>query len=215
MKYPEQINVHVFKEHPVKNYLGEEYQEFDIIGKHIGVIDFLVLGKFSDLSYCKAVIAKFAEISKSQIKDFLNYQLSLINDKKRWLVDLEKLIDINPGPFNKIRPSLQSEISSCLTDLLNRNENEFKPQNRLIWKGDDVDLLEVIIALTESKAITNLQGKTVRSEILKVFEEIFGLTIKDANKKIGSAIGRKRDNAPFLKSMLEAYENYARQAKNK
>ncbi|MBK7110273.1 MAG: RteC domain-containing protein [Bacteroidetes bacterium] len=212
--YPARIISHSFKEHPIKNYLADEYSEFDLIGKQVNTIDFTYRGKFSDLTYCKALIQKFSEITISQLPEFIEYQLKLVSDKKQWLFDLEKLVETNRDILDKKRAAFSTEISNCLQTILNKSKNA-ESVNNLIWKGNDVDLLELIVALSEAKMITNLKGDTVRSEIIKIFEKLFGLSIKDANKKISAAGNRKRETAPFLTTLMNAYKNYVHQGKIK
>lgn len=213
--YSAKIVPHVFKEHPVKNHLAENYDEFDITGKHADTIDFINRGKFSDLAYCKALIAKFAELSKSQFKEFVEYQLSLVIDKKRWVTDLEKFTELNIELINLKQTGLVEHISKIIDGYLNQAVDNISIENKLHWNGNDTDLLELVVALTQTGIITNKVGKSPRTEVLSVFEGLFGITVKESEKKLEAAAKRKRDKAPFLKSLVLAFEKYTNRYENK
>lgn len=207
--YTNKVIPHAFKEHPVKNHLAENYEEFDITGKHADTIDFANRGKFSDLAYCKALMAKFTALSKSQFKQFIEYQTSLVLDKKRWLTDLEKFVELNAELINLKQTGLAEHISKVLDESLNQAGDNMDIENKLLWKGNDTELLELVVALTQTGKVTNKAGKSTRAEVLSVFEGLFGITVKDSEKKLEAAAKRKRDKTPFLKSLVLAFENYA------
>lgn len=212
--YSNTVISHSFKEHPVKNHLAENYGEFDITGKYADTIDFTNRGKFSDLAYCKALIAKFTELSKSQFKQFIEYQSSLVHDKQRWLTDLEKFIELNTELINLKQTGLAVHISKIIHESLNQVFDNFNIENKLLWRGNDTELLELVVALTKTGKVTNKAGKSNRAEVLSVFEALFGITVKDSEKKLEAAAKRKKDKTPFLKSLVLAFENYAKHYEN-
>lgn len=81
--------------------------------------------------------------------------------------------------------------------------------NKLIWCKSDTDLLELVTALLEMKAINNSQNNLSRKEAIDIFSKIFGIEIKDAESKLSRATVRKKEISPFLKALKESFDNYA------
>ena len=82
-------------------------------------------------------------------------------------------------------------------------------KSNLIWTKSDTDLLELITALMEIKAINNIDHNLTRKDAIEIFSKIFGREIKDAESKLSRATERKKDISPFLNSLKESFDNYA------
>jgi hypothetical protein len=205
-----QIRLHVFKEHPIKNHENEEYSEYDVTSKYYDTADFIFDGEFSDTIYCKAIFSKFSELSNSQIPNFINYQLELISDKKQWLYDLEKLIENNPDRINRIRPDLHTLLTKLIQsniELINK-PSIVGSSKRLKWKGTQIELLELITALTQMKRIGSEEGISSRAEVIEFFESIFIIELKDPEKKLTQTRGRKKGYVYFLDKLSENFKNW-------
>lgn len=81
--------------------------------------------------------------------------------------------------------------------------------NSLVWKKSDTDLLELITALMEIKAINNIDHNLTRKDAIEIFSKVFGREIKDAESKLSRATERKKDISPFLSLLKESFDNYA------
>ncbi len=73
------------------------------------------------------------------------------------------------------------------------------------WNRSDIDCLELITALVELKAITNESGNLTRTEAIAVFENLFGMNIKDAESKLSKAGNRKKSRHPFLDELTKKF----------
>ena len=99
-------------------------------------------------------------------------------------------------------------------DLINQmKDSEFKGKSRssndLLWNKNETDLLELIVALTETKSITNSDGNLSRKDVYEIFSQIFNTPLKDAESKLTRATNRKKDVSPYLTSLKVAFDNYA------
>ena len=205
-----QIRLHVFKEHPIKNHETEEYGEYDVTSKYYDTADFIFNGEFSDTIYCKAIFSKFSELSNSQIPNFINYQLELISDKKQWLYDLEKLIENNPDRINRIRPDLNTLLTNLIQskiELFNKPSKISSPK-QLKWKGTQIELLELITALTQMKKIGSEEGISSRAEVIEFFESIFEIELKDPEKKLTQTRSRKVGFVYFLDQLSQNFKEW-------
>ena len=207
--YPEHVTPHLFSEHPVKNYLAEGYTEYDIIGKYVGTVDFVNKGEFSNRQYCQALVLKLIDLSKSQVRDFIEYQLKLMTDEKHWLFDLEKLLELNANHTNYYKPDLINSIASIISERLKANSQVRTSQQQLKWNGSDTDLLELIVALTQSNTVVNIKGESVRTEVIAVFEDLFNRPITNPENTLQRAAARTRDKAPFLRKLTSTFEIWA------
>jgi hypothetical protein len=79
----------------------------------------------------------------------------------------------------------------------------------LVWTRSDTDLLELVTALYEIRAINHSQHPLTRKEAIEFFSKFFDRDIKDAESKLSRATERKKDVSPFLKSLKESFDNYA------
>jgi hypothetical protein len=105
-------------------------------------------------------------------------------------------------------------------DLINQmKDTEFKGRSRssndLLWNKNETDLLELIVALTETKSITNSDGNLSRKDVYEIFSQIFNTPLKDAESKLTRATSRKKDVSPYLSSLKDAFDNYAIRKENK
>jgi len=83
----------------------------------------------------------------------------------------------------------------------------------IIWSRSDTDLLELITALVESKAIRNEEKTLTRKDAIEYFSKVFRIEIKDAESKLSRATERKKDVSPFLSDLKHAFDNYANNKK--
>jgi hypothetical protein len=88
------------------------------------------------------------------------------------------------------------------------NEVNLKPSD-LVWTRSDTDLLELVTALFEIRAINNSQHPLTRKEAIEFFSKFFDRDIKDAESKLSRATERKKNVSPFLASLKESFDNYA------
>ena len=199
-----------FKEHPIKNHETENYSDYDVTAKYYDSADFTFDGSFSMLIYCKALLSKFSELTNSQIPKFIDYQISFVSDKKQWLYDIEKLIENNPERINRIRPELHDYLTKLIQAKIASMDASLVPgpPKQLTWKGPEIDLIELITALTQSKRIVNEKGESIRTEAIEFFESVFHIKLKDPEKKLSQTKGRKEGYNHFLDRLSEKFKEW-------
>jgi len=84
-----------------------------------------------------------------------------------------------------------------------------KYSKQLKWNGTDNDLLEMVVALWEMKAIQNDQLTLTKKDAIEAFSEFLQHDISYAESKVSKLILRKKGNHPFLDSMIHAFDGYA------
>lgn len=135
----------------------------------------------SEDGFLRACISDFLRIHQRIIKNTLD----LLDLRMKWLEYT------NDQTFN-----------SNTIDIT----QHFEP---LIWCKNDTDLLELITALLEIKAINNQDHNLTRKEAIEIFSKIFNVEIKDAESKLSRATERKKGVSPFLSALKESFDNYA------
>jgi hypothetical protein len=90
----------------------------------------------------------------------------------------------------------------------NRSDSQMKTTD-LVWCRNDTDLLELVTALFEMKAINSNTNTLTRKAAIEIFSKIFGLEIKDVESKLSRATERKKEVSPFLSALKESFDNYA------
>ena len=91
------------------------------------------------------------------------------------------------------------------TYLISQGEEkrEVLPAKRLVWKGSHADLIEMASALAE---FIEKDGKLIpKSELIKLIEGVFGISIKGSGSVDNRNRNRKKDPAAFLTKLKERY----------
>lgn len=131
------------------------------------------------------------------ISDFLKHQIMTSGQAIRFLKHkLEWFSHTSENTF------IMSKINDLTTNT---------PQ--LAWNRNDTDLLELVTALIEMKAINNKTNTLTRKAAIEIFSKIFGIEIKDAESKLSRATERKKDISPFLTALKESFDNYVHKKK--
>lgn len=128
---------------------------------------------------------------------------------------LSDFVRVQQGIFSKTLDSLKLrkewlDYTNDQTFSLNETLGNKLKLNHLVWGKNDTDLLELITALLEIKAINNNRFNLTRKEAIEFFSKIFDREIKDAESKLSKATDRKKDVSPFLTTLKESFDNYAR-----
>lgn len=162
--------------------------------------------------FSQEVVPGFSTV-QSAIKIFTNPAVQiLVNDREKhtsaWFVKYtisehlsfqKKYLEIS---LENIRNILQSD----------ENVIESGPDttsvSKLNWNGTDTDLLELIVGLLETQSVSISGNKTSRKELIKAFETIFSIEIKDFESKLTRATERKKDTSPYLSKLKLAFDNY-------
>ena len=85
----------------------------------------------------------------------------------------------------------------------------------LLWKANDTDLLELVVALHKDNIIERKDKKELtRKELIEYFSGLFDLQIKDVEGKLTRATNRN-DKTPFLDKLKLAFENYGQEKEEK
>jgi hypothetical protein len=89
------------KNHTIVNAPFTELTAVQSVQSENSLLDIVIEDKINLDSYCYALLLKILELRQSKFPDFLDYQLSLSNDKLKWLNKLEKLIASNEDLFTQ------------------------------------------------------------------------------------------------------------------
>ena len=159
-------------------------------------------------------------------------RINLLNDRlidlKQWELQYDVVLK-DCGGF-KFSPDFYPNFSQLCVMELTRQEKmlEFESKmsiqvistpiqtafptlaSKYVWKAKDTDLLELSCSLCLEDAIGRLDGgKMTRKELIGVFEDLFGIQIKDAEGKLNKATNRN-DKTPFLDRLRTAFHTYSR-----
>jgi hypothetical protein len=119
--------------------------------------------------------------------------------------------------------SVQKEILENLSNYLvgkitmlehlNLKTMVIDPQNALDtstikWNKSKIDLIELITALVETKSILKDNKPITKENLVRLFSESFNIDLSDFEKDLNQAKKRKKEKAPFLKSLSEEFTNY-------
>lgn len=209
------IQEQVFKEYPIVDRLHVKPNAYDITGKHVNTFDFMDSGRFSFNDYSKALLIAITGFANSEIPDFISYQLTKIEDRKRWLYDLERLIELNQTILNDFKPGVVDSIKAIIKDFLQDSDELISPsEQRLIWNEDPTALLELITALSESGLVANLNGKVVKKDIRIAFEQFFGVEIKNPAQS-SSQFKTRHKKHPVLDRLTTSFQRWLDKPKNK
>lgn len=109
----------------------------------------------------------------------------------------------------KIDHPTQTKNVETITNQLKFFENDCKKCYDLVWKGSDVNLLELVISLICSNLIEKSTGKMTFNEGIKVVEQLFNIELKSPYNKLNQAKNRKNDQylMDTLKQNLLHYFN--------
>jgi hypothetical protein len=218
IQYSEYLESHFekFKEtHDIsilKNYSKADC--FNLLNEEIDLL--LELKRFEQRYYL------IEETEQSYLKRWEHNKTKIVPSESNKYDEDDDFIKICLSPFL----AAQKVIIEKATDFLNKKlgwcnlatEQSFKmiPVNdskifdsNLNWARSDTDLLELVTALFEMKAINGRQYPLSRKESIEIFSNFFGREIKDAESKLSRATERKKDISPFLSSLKESFDNYA------
>jgi hypothetical protein len=106
-----------FSEHPVANPANSRAHPFDV---PIIDSDALQAGDYSLKEYCTALMNKLFSLEHFQVMPFLNYQCSIIEDQKTWLLALERLLANNHHLFTTWPMRMKMELILIHTAILFR-----------------------------------------------------------------------------------------------
>jgi len=148
-------------------------------------------------------------------------QMSLEPQKKSVL----KQINIFTGDFEKeccfeierLTKKLELELKAAAISKVDIPEAMPKKPlpSTLLWKANDTDLLELVVALHKDNIIERKDKKELtRKELIEYFSGLFDLQIKDVEGKLTRATNRN-DKTPFLDKLKLAFENYGQEKEEK
>jgi RteC protein len=159
-------------------------------------------------------------------------RINLLNDRlidlKQWELQYDVVLKDCEG--FKFSPDFYPNFSQLCAMELTRQEKMLEFESRIlipsipiqslqaipilaskyVWKAKDTDLLELFCSLCLEDAIGRSDGgKMTRKELIGVFEDLFGIQIKDAEGKLNKATNRN-DKTPFLDKLRTAFQTYSR-----
>ncbi|MDF2450435.1 MAG: Uncharacterized protein K0R26_2939 [Bacteroidota bacterium] len=115
----ETIILSPFIEHPIVDVAHADPNEFDVTVFEEGQPShFLLKGKFDKHLYCRCLLHKLFTLTKSQIKPFIHYQCSLVQQPMVWINKLEKLIDLNRELFTTKEQQIKTAKALLIIELL-------------------------------------------------------------------------------------------------
>lgn len=202
----------VFQKH-IKNYKGinfskiivgeiladdQEPFEFDINMPDKEGIDNV---EYQEI-YINSLISMLALTPTIKRTDFIDYQIAKYgNNADNWLNEVSGMINDYHNEINNLGNNLAEDYKKIINAKLG-----IVPISNLEWSGSDTDLLELIVALMETKVIKDVS----RKEVIHSFQHLFNFEIKDAESKLSRARSRKETSShkTFTESLKEAWDGY-------
>ena len=181
------------------------FDEMDLNGKVINnpsEVDSLYR-EFCDWLNDKVTRIKYDSVKDSYDCDYIQYgeNFNKITFKKSYNNDIQEFL-------KELRIRLLQTYSKVIEKIpLSSVKTNLK------WNKDKIDLLELMAALVESKSIL-LNGAPITKEYMteflsKIFTE---LDLTNFHKDLSQATRRKKEKAPYLKSLVKTFEEYARKS---
>lgn len=129
---------------------------------------------------------------------------------KIYYPDFEKLCNIELERLNTKLKLLQAHSTSQQKTVPAVAPVEYEmPGFPLYWNASLTDLLELLTALFKVNAFKRKDGNDLnRTDLIAIFENLFGIEIKHVESKLTRATGRKIDQTPFINKLKLAFENY-------
>jgi hypothetical protein len=81
-------------------------------------------------------------------------------------------------------------------------------QSPLVWNRSSSDLLELVIALHRSKAISSTHGPILQKDLIELFTRILNKPLKHSNQFISALKRRKKENSSFTLELHTQYRFY-------
>ena len=119
---------------------------------------------FSNYGYCYTLIKRIHELSHHERLLFMRHQLNASSDPMRWLLDLEKLIEVNSWEsveeFYNLYEKLLKETKGIISDSFKAIESgEF---NAKISNGNDINNnVDIIFNTGEACGFLNISKSTI------------------------------------------------------
>lgn len=156
--------------------------------------------------YINELVNTFVNLPTVDREAFVEYQMEKYGtDAERWLKEVSGMINDYHDDivgFN-IADDFQNIIASKLNTV---------PISDLQWDANDTDLLELIVALTETRSLKNVS----RKHIVAVFERVFNIQLKDYDSKISKAANGRKNTVPsFTAKLAVAWEEYVKRIEAK
>ena len=144
------------------------------------------------------------EALKRKVQYFVEIQKMLVASLEEFLA--RKIRSIQ-NRFKLIHSGVKTPIQNS-SEVFTENFPSEMENDRLIWNKSDTDLLELITALFETKAIRSSSGKFNKKDLQLRFEKLFNHSIKGAGSKLTRARDRKTESAIFMDELKTAFSNY-------
>lgn len=110
----------------------------------------------------------------------------------------------------------RAEVKRYTLPALPEKEVQQEQASIYKWAASSTDLLEMLVALLEQNAIRRRDGKKVtRAEMIKFFQSLFDVDMKDPEGMLARATNRKQNLTPFIDSLKMAFERYAEEKDEK
>ncbi|MDP3003224.1 MAG: RteC domain-containing protein [Bacteroidales bacterium] len=118
--------------------------------------------------------------------------------QKETLENISNYLDEKNNMLDKINITIPEESTKNIIGSFN-----------LSWQKSKIDLIELIIALHETKSIFKDNELMNQIDMITVFSDIFRLDLSDYRNDLSQAkIKRKIRKAPFINRLKIAFENY-------
>jgi hypothetical protein len=200
---------------------GEEWVMTHVLFNGFLTKDFIDMYGEIDKAFDEAVNreAEFVKIgirTESVLPDYIDFiktkysGIRFDNEASRYMCDFAKVqIDAMNHFYEEHIYNFYYGLSMLLEGSLKRLAKNQAPlfASDLRWNSSDVDLIELVAALIEKRAVVGKDKDLKNEEIFNEFQIAFNIKIKDLDSKLSRAKRRKKENAPFLLSLAEAFRS--------
>jgi len=177
-----------FTEHPHKDYVKESIMIYDVttIRFSDAPSDFLVNGVFDHALYCECLIELIFSLPRQKLTIFLEYQCGLLDDPKRWMVQLDLLLNNNYDSY-LVRPNLSK--LNFIIQLIEDKGNDYvfdKRKSMMHTKLNDINQLQERFDIVKVKEA--IEKKETLTSKLKFLNRIRTNYLQEVENNAGKMV---------------------------
>jgi len=150
------------------------------------------------------------EIVQRSILRYLNIQQRLLERTKKLLKHRRAYLRTTTT-WTNLQSTRNSSLSTSLRVASNGQVEMFPeqgPQTPLVWNRSSSDLLELVVALQRSNAISLTTGPISQKELIELFSRFVNKPLKYTNQSISALKRRKKPETSYTLELHSHYRFY-------
>ncbi len=148
------------------------------------------------------------EIVSRSILRYIKIQQRLLERTRELLVHRTSYLRSSTSLGAKSFPNQQNTSIQVAANGQVQMFQDSTCQSPLVWNRSSSDLLELVIALHRSKAISSTHGPILQKDLIELFTRILNKPLKHSNQFISALKRRKKENSSFTLELHTQYRFY-------